>query len=300
MRQEGKALAVALATGLAVAASGRARADRGSIPFSPGVEIFEPTQRALLAWDGKEEIMLLTTDLRASEPVKVLEVVPLPAEPEVKKGDIEVFRRAVSIINSRQARHRSRALALAGAKGERDGPAGEVTFHEKIGAHDIRVTHVREGGGFVAWVERYLRSAGAESPGVPAELREVIEEYIAEGFTWFVFDTVELGTETRTNDAIQYRFRSDCVYYPMRITRTESGSTTVELLVLTQNLLSDFPGIPISRVRLAHRPIRLSEGELKSLGEDVHGLFGRRTGMHLRIWSIAGDLRSFRYDLIAR
>jgi hypothetical protein len=33
-------------------------ADRGSIPFRPNVKIFEPTQRALIAWNGEEEILL--------------------------------------------------------------------------------------------------------------------------------------------------------------------------------------------------------------------------------------------------
>ena len=66
-------------------------ADRGSIPFDPGVRIFEPNQRAMIAWNGQEEILLLSTDLRASQPTKVLEVIPLPAEPEVKKGDRVLF-----------------------------------------------------------------------------------------------------------------------------------------------------------------------------------------------------------------
>src|SRR5512140_110581 len=77
------------------------RADRGAIPFRPEVTIFEPTQRALIAWNGEEEILLLSTDLRASRATKVLEVMPFPAEPRVKKGDVAVFRRAVRLINSK-------------------------------------------------------------------------------------------------------------------------------------------------------------------------------------------------------
>ena len=61
-------------------------ADKGSIPFNANVQIFEPNQRALIAWNGLEEILLLTTDLYASETTKILEVIPLPSEPEVEKG----------------------------------------------------------------------------------------------------------------------------------------------------------------------------------------------------------------------
>ena len=64
------------------------QADRGSVPFRPHAQIFEPNQRALIAWNGWEEILLFTTDLHASISTKVLEVIPLPSEPEVKEGDI--------------------------------------------------------------------------------------------------------------------------------------------------------------------------------------------------------------------
>ena len=76
-------------------------ADRGSIPFIPDIKIFEPTQRAMIAWNGEEEILLLTTDIRASDSTEVLEVLPLPYEPVVKKGDIETFKKAIRLINDR-------------------------------------------------------------------------------------------------------------------------------------------------------------------------------------------------------
>jgi hypothetical protein len=62
-------------------------ADMGSIPFVP-VDIGEPNQRGLIAFNGQEEILVLSTDLKASKPTKVLEVIPLPSEPKVSKADI--------------------------------------------------------------------------------------------------------------------------------------------------------------------------------------------------------------------
>jgi len=119
-----------------------ALADRGSIPFKPGVKIFEPNQRAMIAWNGEEEIMLLSTDLRASEPTKVLEVIPLPAEPKVTKGDVEVFRKATELINRKLPRMLHKSKDRFGGRGGPPAPAGEITFHKKIGAHDISVTRV--------------------------------------------------------------------------------------------------------------------------------------------------------------
>ena len=41
-----------------------AAADCTGIPIKPGVKLFEPTQRAAIAFNGEEEILLLSTDLR--------------------------------------------------------------------------------------------------------------------------------------------------------------------------------------------------------------------------------------------
>ena len=278
-------------------------ADRGSIPFKPGVRIFEPNQRAMIAWNGKEEILVLSTDLKASEPTKVLEVIPLPAEPKVSKGDVEVFRKATELINRklavpRMAKGRGRN-ALGGAHGARR-PAGEVTFHKKIGAHDISVTHVLDSRGFIAWVEAYLRKQGVDTPTIPEGLKTVVGEYLQDEFPWFVFDVVELGEGPVTNDAIQYRFASDCIYYPLRITRTEEGDTAIRLLILTPQLVSRFPGLPVRRVELAHQPVTITRQELRELNEDMDALLGRRPEMKLRIWNIHGRLSEFKQDLIAR
>ncbi len=274
-------------------------ADRGSIPFKPGVKIFEPTQRAMIAWNGEEEILLLSTDLRASESTEILEVLPLPSEPVVKKGDVEVFRKATELINRKLQREyrmaSDRSHEIEGVRPH----AGEVTFHEKIGAHDVSVTHVLSETGFVDWVEEYLGSVGVEEAVITEDLRNVVTLYIDEGFSWFVFDVVSLEDVLKTNDAIQYRFETEFLFYPVKITRTEEGDTSIDLLVLTHKLLGRFPGIPIEQVRLRHRPVSINSEELRSLNEEMDDLLGHRDNMRLRIWHIQGAFSSFEKDLIA-
>jgi hypothetical protein len=275
-------------------------ADRGSVPFKPGVKIFEPNQRAMIAWDGSEEILLLSTDLQASEPTKVLEVIPMPDEPKVKKGDVEVFRKATEMIN-----RKLRAAAPKSAGRSRTPPApaqeaGEVTFHEKIGSHDISVTRVMDAAGFVEWVEKYLKGAGAESVAIPPILKQSVDAYLKEGFGWFVFDVVSLDDKPKTNEAIQYRFKTDRLFYPLKISRTGSGETRIELLALTPRLLTRFEGIPSDAVKLRHEPIAITSAELASLSPDMDELLKHREDMKLRIWLIEGDLTSFDRDLVAR
>ena len=276
-------------------------ADRGSIPFNPNVKIFEPTQRAIIAWNGKEEILLLSTDLKASESIKVLEVIPLPSEPVVKKGDLEVFKKATALINRKLLERYARDKEIVRSMDQMERPhAGEVTFHKKIGAHDISVTHVLNSNGFIEWVEEYLSSSGVENPTIPEALESVINEYLKEGFSWFVFDVVALDENLKTNDAIQYRFKTDFLFYPVKITRTEEGYTSIDLLVLTPKLLIDFPGIPMGQVKLRHDPVSISSKELRSLSEEMDDLLGHREDVKLRIWEVRGKLSSFEKDLIAR
>ncbi len=294
-------------------------ANRGLMSFIPDVEIFEPQQRALLAWNGDEELLVLGTDLHASRPTRVLEVLPLPAEPVVARGDPLIFDKLEALIrrNLVSAPH---GPAVRGGDMAKAAPAGEVTQRKHIGAHDISVIHLLDPAGFVGWVEGYLASLGAEMPTIPAAMAEIVRQYIAEGFSWFAFDVVSLGETIATNDPIQYRFRSSKLFYPMRITKLAQGETSVGLYILTQTRtrLGQFAGIPRSRVRsrlgeiAGTDAVRLLDYDVMGLGTDIADLFGLRAGdegtnvhpwtrvaqMELRAWQLEGRLASFDADLV--
>lgn len=276
-------------------------ANRGHIPFERDVQIFEPNQRAMIAWNGLEEILLLSTDMRANKATQVLEVLPLPTEPKVKKGDVETFRRATALINSkiRKPRMAPGGKAMSRAPGAAP-PPGEVTFHKKIGAHDVSVTHVLNTKGFIDWVENYLKSAGVKNPHIPEANKKIIGEYLAKGFTWFVFDVVALDEVLKTGEAIQYTFKTKSLYYPMKITQTAAGHTNVDLLILTPKLLDTFTGLPSQVVKLRHEPVSISSRELRSLNPDMDALLEHREDMKLRVWRLSGLMSSFKEDLIVR
>ena len=294
--------AFSLSSLLLLAGAGLAQADRGAIPFRPEVTIFEPTQRALIAWNGEEEILLLSTDLRASRATKVLEVMPFPAEPRVAKGDVGVFRRAVRLINSKIMPAPLAAAAVRG--GDHDSvyapPAGEITFHERIGAHDVAVARVVSGDGFVEWVNDFLKRASVDNPVIPARLRSVVQEYLDDGFCWFAFDVVSLENKFRTLEALQYRFPTSALFYPVKISRSNRGQTSMELLVLSPTLLGTFSGIPRSQILLRHEPVSLTSAEVRSLDKGMDELLDHREDVKLRIWLVRGDFSSFDRDIIAR
>jgi len=277
-----------------------AQANRGMVPFDPGVQLFEPTQRAPIAWNGQEEILVLSTDVAASKSVKVLEVLPVPAEPTVKKGDPEIFEKATTLINSHIPKP---AGPFPGSMSTRAAPsyppAGEVTFHERIGAHDISVTHVLSAEGFCEWAEAYLRSAGAQNPQVPQSMQDIIGKYIKDGFAWFVYDVIELSDTTKTNEPIQYQFKSNCIYYPLKITRTDNPQTDISLLILSPRIVTEFPQLSIEQITMPYPPIALTAAELKFLNADVAGFLGDAEGMMLRIWFLHKRTKFFNRDLVA-
>ncbi len=290
---------VLLAAVLLTIVSQRALADCGGIPFKTQAVIFEPDQRALIGFNGHEEILLLSADLRVSEPTKILQVLPLPNEPKVTKGDFEVFVKATNLINSKLRRPMP-AGHLGGGGGMGGGgplPAGEVTFHDKIGSHELSVTHVLDHRGFLDWVEGYLRKAGVDNPTIPEPMKAVVAEYLRDRFQWFVFDVVEMGKEVKTKEAIQYRFPTRLLYYPLRITRSEEGDTRVRLLVLSPELVR-LPHLVGGRVRLAHEPIQITPKELRSLGSDDLAALVKGDHSMLRIWEITGPLSGFKRDIL--
>ena len=295
---------LSIAFGLAVLLAARlAWGDCGGIPVSPSAKLFEPTQRAAIAFDGNVEILLLSTDLRASKPTKVLEVLPLPNEPTVSKGDVAFFAKATDLINAKVGRDK-KPTAMGGMGATRGGPAapppaGIVTLQEKIGAHNIAVTRVIDRNRFVSWAEERLRKEGADTPMIPDPMKDVVAEYLKGRYNWFVFDVVDLGEQLKTKDAIQFRFRSKALYYPMRITRTGTGDTLVQLLILSDRLLHRPKGGGL-KVTTAHDPLKISDAELLGLGnKDFHDLLKGKP-CWLRIWEVRGPLSGFKRDIIAK
>jgi hypothetical protein len=275
-------------------------ADSGSIPLNPTAKIFKPKQRAMIAWNGTEEILFLSTDMSASAKTKVVEIIPFPSEPVVKKGDVEMFRKAMKLVHQKLQERSDRTGQKEGQEMIEGSPAGEVTFHQVIGTQDIMVVHVLDVNSFMEWVERYFSAYGVKNPKIPEAMKTVVDEYLKEGFLWFVFDVVSLDKAPTTSEAIQYRFETESLFYPLRITRTEEGETSIELLVLTQRQLIQFPGISIEEIKLPYEPIGMSSDEVRGLNEEMDELLGHEEKVKLRIWHIEGKLSGFKKDLLVK
>ena len=208
------------------------------------------------------------------------------------------------MINSRLAKQKNPAgsggfgtAAHFGGPGRP--PAGIVTQQEKIGAHNITVTRVVDRKGFISWVEDRLRKTASDNPAIPEAMKDVVAEYLKGRYRWFVFDVVELGDTLKTKDAIQYRFRSQSLYYPMRITRAGEGNTLVQLLFFSHKR-HHVPSGGGLHVKALNQPIQVSRRELRELGNhDIAELLKGQECL-LRIWEVRGPLSGFTRDIVTQ
>lgn len=280
-----------------------ALADRGSIPFIEGIQIFEPNQDALIAWNGEEEILILSTELYASEKTKVLQVLPLPAEPEVKKSSRDVLKRANEFVFDGLFTELKQPVLR---NSEPQIPAGEIKEEVVIGSHDILVVKVLNQDYFVSWVNNYLKDKGESSPQIPESLKNTIKNYISRGYNYFVFDTIEVGPEPEINQAISYQFKSRELYYPLEITKSDHGISEISLLVLTDQNLVNYNGIEQSRVKEKTPSVKISYGEAAYISNNIAELFIKDINdlekedkkLKLLNWSIKDNLANFNNDLL--
>jgi hypothetical protein len=300
----------------------QARADCGSVPFyAPAVShfdittnndgpkdldfdplkvtVFEPKQRAIILWNGEEETLLLSTDQRASRKSAVLEVIPLPGKPTVKLGSFRTFEVAQNLLiqkNMWATAHPGMRAELVKAPAE----AARIEFQRKLGAHDLTVAEVLDAGRFTDFVQQYLKDH-YQTPTAPIrpEFISIIQSYLDQGFKWFAFDVITLDTANASREPIEYRFKSDKVFYPLRISSLEGGKTEADLLVFTSGDPTRFTGIEQKRIETTPAA-DVTAAELRGINGGWNDFFGVKKTVRMTRWSIKGKSAELLKDVEAR
>ncbi len=248
--------------------------ERQNVEFDPlKATVFEPRQRAIILWDGSTETLLLSTDQRTEQPTQILEVIPFPSQPEVALGDFATFERAQRLVVTKQTWAVAHGGAQAGAAALPES-AGRIAFAERIGAHDLAVAQALDAEKFGEFVRGYLKEKyGVNDAAIRPDFLAIIGEYARDGYTWFAFDSISLSDKVQSRQPIQYRFKSDRLFYPLRISALEGGKTAVDLLVVTREPLTTFEGVSTGRIKRGG-VVTITRGELGS----VNGPCGRCAG----------------------
>jgi hypothetical protein len=229
--------------------------DRGMI-LPPYFFVEEPGQKAIIAWNGQEEVLILSTDLtyrwREIYPtpyppsITILEVLPLPSVPRVKLGTFQSFRSLARMISERILEERAEpvwrfALGVEVVKGV------ELVFQDQIGPHNLTVVKVNSVNDFVEWVDEFFSKRNLPY-SISPEFEDAVRDYVFRNITYFAFDVIEAewreGTYSWSVEPLIYKFKSDALYYPFKITfASDIGGvrSRVNLFLITKGIVDSKP-----------------------------------------------------------
>lgn len=262
-----------------------ARADRGMLPVSRSdISVYGPGQKAIIAWNGKTEVIILSTDIYASAETKVLGVLPLPSLPKVMKGDFKSFASVQQLISS----HLPRPKVLAKEGGRRElvpTPGVQVLFQEKIGAHDLTAVKANDFEEFVRWAQDFVKKSetGASALEFSLAWQEMVRKYLDTGYRYFVFDIVTLGSEKKSLEPIVYEFSSKAFYYPLAISSLLPGNTEIQLFAITPEIPDiwalelpiDFGSYYTFHGQRKNIIFQIGVDEVKRIAPELRGLFSK-------------------------
>lgn len=255
-------------------------ADRMIIPVEPDVSVYEPGQKAIIAWNGTEEILILSTDVNGDADTFALEIMPLPANPKaIQKESFDTFEKIMSSIWEHTPA--TNTYGTLGGRGDSTVTVS-VTFHEKIGAHDITVVTTNDSTQLTEWAKSFLQNNGIAKDLSMEKVEPVIRDYLDKGFRYFVFDLIEALPQQNSLEPLLYEFETSFAYYPLRISSLNPGTSKIILFLLTKDSVDELFCQPF---KIAHYynlykmqpldPIQfsLTPDELDRISSKIGGLF---------------------------
>jgi hypothetical protein len=263
------------------------------------VSVYGPGQKAIVAWNGEEEVLILSTDVYADKVSTVLEVLPLPSMPDlINATDFSPFHAIEELLSQ----NKDTFVGGLARKGQDLVPGIDIVFHDKIGAHDITVIQVDSSADFKKWANDFLVQAGVSGEVSSKELAGLVQSYIRQGFPYFVLDLVELSTEPRTIEPLVYRFESPGLYFPLRVSALSSGDVDVSIFAVCNGPVTEEdlqPPLSVARFRgPLRRPVRfrITEEDLEDIHPLVRKLFD--DGAWLTALTFSGSVKDLGADLL--
>jgi hypothetical protein len=203
------------------------KADGGYIPLID-VNVWAPGQKAVIAWNGTREILILSLDVYADSDSKVLKIIPLPSYPiRIEEGDTEIFEELNEFLYEY-----ARSITAYTETG------AFIVLYKVIGPHNITVIEANSVEDFINWAEEYLLINGIEYSISSPRVEEVITKYIEDGIRYFVFDLIDLSSVPQNIKPIIYEFESDKLFYPLEISSLAQGPVNIVLYLLTETPLN--------------------------------------------------------------
>ncbi|MCF6386057.1 DUF2330 domain-containing protein [Mycobacterium sp. MBM] len=206
------------------------------IPDRPGAGVVD--ERALIAWDGHTEDILMSFGVRGSSD-RAAWVMPVPAAARVTLGDNAVFDDLAAVTAPRIEYHDRWWPTLRWLTGDADtvdgagarAPAGvSVLSAQRIGPFAVTRLAGDDPAALAGWL-------GANDFPHPAGLNDNLAPYVRQGWEIVAIQLAPDGTGTLTGalQPLRLSFASERVIYPMRLSRAASAPQSVALAVLAEH-----------------------------------------------------------------
>ncbi|KXA95634.1 hypothetical protein AKJ65_01465 [candidate division MSBL1 archaeon SCGC-AAA259E19] len=276
-----------------------ASADMGTVSVNPDVSLEEPGQRAIIAWNGEEEGMILTMHVSSGKYTKAVQFLPLPSKPkELGAASMDSFTEITELVLSRTG-ERGYAGGGGGISGE-----PEVILKRTIGPHGITVARSKDAESFVGWMNSFLENEGVSGEISLSNYRSVVEDYMVRGYEYWIIDIISLSGQ-KAIQPIYFRFPADNLYYPLEITSPIGGEGEVGLFLLTDGKVEgEFAQLSKAKylktepeVRLEPLELEVSSSRLENIDNRLSEIFPGTKDLTLTVLSYKGDLSELDEDL---
>jgi hypothetical protein len=206
------------------------------IPDRPGAGVVD--ERALIAWDGRTEDILMSFGVRGSSE-RAAWVMPVPSAARVTLGENAVFDDLAAVTAPRVEYHDSwwptfswltqGGAALDGV-GARPPGGVAVLATQRIGPFDVTRLAGDDPAALAGWL-------GANGFPQPPGLNDNLAPYLQRGWEIVAIQLAPDGTGALTGalQPLRLSFASERVVYPMRLSRAASAPQSVHLAVLAEH-----------------------------------------------------------------
>jgi len=207
-----------------------ASADRGQIWPVP-MKWSEDAQKGIILSNGEEQVLILSTVLKAEISSPVLEFIPFPSEPAVFPVEGDPFGAVEKLLAEKKI-----GMRIYG-KGRNGGetvsvPSVAVTWEGKIGPHEITVIRIDDPAGFSDWVSGFFSRKNIQVEADLSGIVKIAGDYTERGYRYFVFHLVHAGPDAALVDPLAYRFASGSLYYPLKTSNIVGGNGVIDLVLL--------------------------------------------------------------------
>jgi hypothetical protein len=254
----------------------------------------EPVQSALVAWNGKEQMLFLTVNQKSLVGTRaMISIMPLPGEPiKIERSERKIITNARNLVEKKIIKHPNY---------KRDSGTNPVVYKTEIGVHKIFVWKIDD----INTLENDLNYFIVQTYGKNYSLLmskkdfEVLKKYHGNGFKYFAFDLTEInGKAEKTKETILYHYKSYFAFYPIAISQGgSSGISNIELTVISP---SGFNKVGTSLGGMNEKTLReameggvevdLSLADLRSISPEIANLFKRNGRAKARIFQFKGNL----------